>query len=108
MRRTEPRPLVRFELFRIVSNCFDCSEFQLTRVGHAATDHAAAALMRSHASTQRLQVSGVPARPTHWDAHWELERRQHKQPHPLGDVVERGCAPPARSITTVMLRQLSV
>jgi hypothetical protein len=27
---------------------------------------------------------------------------------PIGDVVERGCTPPARSITTVMLHQLSV
>ena len=33
---------------------------------------------------------------------------QHKQPIPFGDVVERGCTPPARSITTVILHQLSV
>jgi hypothetical protein len=30
----------------------------------------------------------------------------HKQPLPLGDAVERGCTPSARSITTVMLHQL--
>jgi hypothetical protein len=43
---------------------------------------------------------------TDYAAHWELERHQHKQPHPLGDVVERGSTPPARRITTVMLHQL--
>ena len=51
----------------------------------------------------------APARLTDDDARWELERRQHKNNRtPLGDVVERGCTPPARSITTVMPHQLSV
>jgi hypothetical protein len=56
----------------------------------------------------RLATAGLPAfhrsrptllptlgvaqvRQTDSDAHWEFERRQLNQPHPLGDVVERGC-----------------
>ena len=64
-------------------------------------------LVRSSA-VDVILVDSVAALVPQAEIEGEMGMVQVGSAFPLGDAVERGCTPPARSITTGMLHQLSV